>query len=127
MDMRLKELAICLDGQRYVLRCNMNVLAELQEACGGLGSLLESKMGLRSFNRLLAAMVNEAADAAGLDVRYTDKEIGRKLGWKDFQRYKDDVFALFIAAISGEGGEDTEQPAEGNEKNAQTSEDTATA
>ena len=44
MDMRLKELAIWLDGQRYVLRCNMNVLAELQEACGGLGSLLESKM-----------------------------------------------------------------------------------
>ena len=116
MDMRLKELAIWLDGQRYVLRCNMNVLAELQEACGGLGSLLESKMGLRSFNRLVA----------GLDVRYTDKDIGRKLGWKDFQRYKDDVFALFIAAISGEGGEDTEQPAEGNEKNAQTSEAAAT-
>lgn len=123
MDMRLKELAIWLDGQRYVLRCNMNVLAELQEACDGLGSLLESKMGLRSFNRLVAAMVNEAADSAGLDVRYTDKEIGRKLGWKDFQRYKDDVFALFIAAISDEGGD---QPAEGSEKNAQTSEAAAT-
>lgn len=122
MDMRLKELPIWLGGRRYVLRCNMNVLAELQEQCDGLGSLLESKMGLRSYNRLVAAMVNEAADAAGLDVRYTDKEIGRMLGWKDFQRYKDDVFALFIAAISDEGDEDAEQPAEGSEKNAQTSE-----
>lgn len=126
MDMRLKELAIWLDGRRYVLRCNMNVLAELQETCGGLGSLLESKMGLRSFNRLVAAMVNEAADAADWSDRYTDREIGRKLSWKDFQRYKDDVFALFIAAISDEGGEDAEQPAEGNEKNAQTSEAAAT-
>lgn len=126
MDIRLKEHTIELDGQKFVLRCNMNVLAELQEACDGLGSLLESKMGLRSFNRLVAAMVNEAADAAGLDVRYTDKEIGRKLGWKDFQRYKDDVFALFIAAISDEGGEDADQPAEGSEKNAQTSEAAAT-
>ena len=83
-------------------------------------------MGLRSFNRLFAALVNEAANAAGLDVRYTDKEIGRKLGWKDFQRYKDDVFALFIAAISDESGEDADQPAEGNEKNAQASEAAAT-
>ena len=126
MDMRLKELPVWMDGQRYVLRCNMNVLAELQESCGGLGSLLESKMGLRSFNRLFAALVNEAADAAGLDVRYADKEIGRKLGWKDFQRYKDDVFALFIAAISDDGDEDADQPAEGNEKNAQTGEAAAT-
>ena len=125
MDMRLKELAIWLDGQRYVLRCNMNVLAELQEACDGLGSMLESKMGLRSFNRLVAAMVNEAADAAGLDVRYTDKEIGRKLGWKGFLRYKERVFEMLLAAVADDD-EDAAQPAKENEKNAQTSEAAAT-
>ncbi len=126
MNIQPQTIILELDGQTHSLIFNFNVLAELQTQCGELRGVMRTDSIMRNFTRIVAAMLNEEANIAGLDVRYTDKEIGRKLGWKDFQRYKDDVFALFIAAISDEGDEDAVQPAEGSEKNAQTSEAAAT-
>lgn len=34
-DIRLKKLPVKFDGREFVLTCNFNVLADVQEACGG--------------------------------------------------------------------------------------------
>lgn len=122
MDIRLKELPFSICGCDLTLRCNMNVLADLQEA-GHLDKMLDGSMALRSFNRLLAAMVNEAADAEGVDLCVTDRDIGREVSWTEFQRIRGDVFGLLVAAVAvPEDEAEEEQP-----KNGATSEAAATA
>lgn len=113
MDMRLKTMPYEIDGHKLRLCCNMAVLADLQEenASGaGLTTILDVRRSLRSFTQLLAAMINEAADAAGLDLHYTAKDIARRVDWADFQRLKEDVFGLFFAAVEADApaAEDTQ-------------------
>ena len=125
MNIQPQTMLLELDGQQHSLILNFNVLAELQTQCGELRCAMRADSVMRNFTRIVAAMLNEEADIAKLDIRYTDKEIGRKLGWKGFQRYKDRVFEMFLAAVTDDD-EDAEQTAEGNKKNAQTSEAAAT-
>lgn len=99
MDMRLKTMPYEIDGKNLTLSCNMNVLAELQEEYGDLMQFLETNRTMRSFLQLLAAMINDALDADGSDVRYTPDQLGRKLGWKEFRRCGTQVFDLFISSV----------------------------
>ena len=85
MDLRLKTLPFEYGGHKLQLCCNFNVLADLQ-ANGELEEMLDEKRSFRNFTRLLAALVNEAANAAGLDLSVTDREIGRAVSWKEFRR-----------------------------------------
>lgn len=95
-DVRLKKLPYELDGQQYTLRCNMNVLADVQEAYGGdLAPALSTRGTLRSGLEFLAAMLNDDADQRGyfepgvteqgypcapvLSKRFTAKALGRRL------------------------------------------------
>lgn len=139
MDLRLKTLPFEYGGHKLQLCCNFNVLADLQET-GELEEILDQKRSFRSFTRLLAAMVNEAANAAGLDLSVTDREIGRTVSWKEFRRIQGDVFGLLFAAVLAPDDdesvpdEDKAEPddneAESDEeetKNAETKEATATA
>lgn len=125
MDVRLKMLPFTYGGHRLRLCCNMNVLADLQEN-GGLEPLLDANRSFRSYIRLLTAMLNEAADAAGIDLHATEREVGRKVRWAQFRQTSADVFGLLTAAIEAPDDE-AEEPPEEDSKNAETSEAAATA
>ena len=125
MDLRLKTLPFEYGGHKLQLCCNFNVLADLQ-ANGELEEMLDEKRSFRNFTRLLAALVNEAANAAGLDLSVTDREIGRAVSWTEFRRIQGDVFGLLFAAVMVPDDDETEQ-SEDETKNVETKEATATA
>ena len=75
-----------LEGRVYRLSCNMNVLADVQdEYDGNLLRALNTVHGLKSTLAFLAAMLTDAADTQGitdengLPLRFTSKQLGRKL------------------------------------------------
>ena len=77
-DVRLKTETIRYNGKDYVLCCNMNVLAELQEYyAGDFSNALRDPNSVRVCSRLLAAMMNDYADSMGWDERVTEKQAAR--------------------------------------------------
>ena len=80
MDIRMKTAPFEFEGKTYTICCNMNVLADVQEAFGGnLDQALSGKNTVRSVLEFLAAMLNDAADSAGWPERFTARQLGRKL------------------------------------------------
>ena len=79
-DIRLEEIPFEIDGMTWQLRCNMNVLADVQEAYDGrIGDALSATGTLKSVLVFLAAMLNDYADEMGWPQHYTAKELGRRL------------------------------------------------
>lgn len=79
-DIRLEELPFEMDGKVYKLRCNMNVLADVQDAFGGaIAGALTGENVNRSVMEFLAAMLNDYADEQGWPERFTARQLGRKL------------------------------------------------
>lgn len=79
MAIRLKETPFELDGKIYTLRCNMNVLADVQEQCGGtLDPAINGKSALKSSLLFLAAMLNDSAEENRWPERFTAQELGRR-------------------------------------------------
>ena len=79
-DIRLEEIPFELDGKTYQLRCNMNVLADVQAAYGGtISGALSGENPTQSVLEFLAAMLNDYADEQGWPERYTARDVGRKL------------------------------------------------
>ena len=84
-DIRMEELPFEFDGRRFLLRCNMNVLADVQERFDG--SIMEALSGgnpMQSVLEFTAAMLNDYADEQGWPERYTAKDVGRKTAFKNF-------------------------------------------
>jgi len=97
-DIRLEEVPFEFDGKRYLLRCNMNVLADVQEAYGGsIGEALDGKNPLKSVTEFLAAMLNDYADEQGWPERWTAKQVGRKLSPRQIP--KAEIMSLVTRAI----------------------------
>ena len=97
-DIRLQGLPFELDGKTYLLRCNMNVLADVQEAYGGdIGEALEGDSPLKSVTVFLAAMLNDYADEQGWEERWTPKTLGQRLGLHDIP--KAEIMRLVSRAI----------------------------
>lgn len=89
----MKEIPFELDGKRYKLRCNMNVLADVQEAYDGdFMESLNSRQSMKSVLEFLAAMLNDYADEMGWPERFTAKQLGRKL-------YQDEVPGVQIMSL----------------------------
>ena len=79
-DIRLEEIPFDFDGKTFLLRCNMNVLADVQDAFGGnIGTALAGGNLFRSVLEFLAAMLNDYSDEQGWPERYTARALGRKL------------------------------------------------
>ena len=77
---KMSEVPFELDGKKYRLRCNMNVLADVQEAYGGdFMESLDSKRSMKGILEFLAAMLNDYADEKERPERFTAKQLGRKL------------------------------------------------
>ena len=78
-DIRLKEAPYEIDGKTYILRCNFNVLADIQEEYGDLPDIEDSQKILPNLRIYLSAMVNDYADEQGWPERFTPRQIGRKI------------------------------------------------
>lgn len=99
MDIRLEEMPFTIGGKEYKLRCNMNVLADVQEAYGGdFVSALDGTSVMRSALTFLAAMLNDYADEKGWEERFTAKGLGRKFGMNELPI--DKIMGLVVRAIT---------------------------
>lgn len=118
-DLRLESAPFSFEGRSYTLRCNMNVLADVQSAYGGnLAPALSGSGTLRSVLEFLAAMMNDYADEQGwfdpdpytgevvLHKRFTARMLGRKLRREDIPMVK--IFALVTAAVTPQKKENAE-------------------
>lgn len=82
MSLRLEELPYEFEGKTYMLRCNMAVLEEIQEAHGGdLGAALDPKKAVKSAVEFLTAMINDYADEQGWPERFTRKQVARRISF----------------------------------------------
>lgn len=127
-DIKPREVAWRFDGRNWVLRCNNNVLAEVQEINGGdFAPILSTKRTLKSILQLLAAMLNDYAeeqrwtDEDGLAITYTEKQLGRRLPLSALNKLAPKVMELAIRAVRAD--EAGEAPAD--EKNAETRQEEA--
>ena len=121
-DIRLEEMPFDFEGKQYLLRCNMNVLADVQEAYGGsIGAALTEGTPQRSVLEFLAAMLNDYADEKGWPERYTAKDVGRKLTFGALPMQ--DIMGLVTRAMTPadsvsdpdtEGSQDSEPETSGN-------------
>ena len=127
-DIKPREVAWRFDGRDWVLRCNNNVLAEVQEINGGdFGPILSTKRTLKSILQLLAAMLNDYADEQkwvdekGFAIRYTEKQLGRRLSLATVNRLAPDVMRMAILAVRDAEAENDSA----DEKNVQTRQEEA--
>ena len=95
---KMREVPFELDGKRYKLRCNMNVLADVQEAYDGdFMESLNSKSSMKGILEFLAAMLNDYADEQGWPERFTAKQLGRKLRREEIPGVE--IMALVTEAV----------------------------
>lgn len=114
-DLRLEEMPFDYQGKTYMLRCNMNVLADVQEAYDGdIGDALNEGKTIRSVTEFLAAMLNDYADEQHWPERVTAKQLGREL--KYYQIPRNDIMRLVTSAMIPDttGEEATESAETGN-------------
>lgn len=111
-DIRLEVLPFEYTGKTYMLRCNMNVLADVQEANDGdIGAALNSANIFKSVLEFLSAMLNDFADEQGWPERVTAKQLGREL--KYYQVPKNEIMRLVTdAMIPDTAEEDTTESAD---------------
>ena len=100
MDIRLKTINKRLLDRDCELCCNMNVLADVQEAYGGnLMDALGSPATLKVTLVFLAAMFNDCADTNGWPERVTPKELGRKIPPNELFALTEEIPALITSAV----------------------------
>ena len=101
MDIRLESLPFDIGGKTYQLRCNMNVLADVQELYGGdFVAALDEKATMKSALTFLAAMLNDYADEKGWEERYTAKSLGRMFKLNDLP--VNEIMTLVVKSITPE-------------------------
>ena len=106
-DVRQKTAEYEYAGRIYNLTCNMNVLADVQdEYDGNLLRALNTVHGLKSTLAFLAAMLTDAADTQGitdengLPLRFTSKQLGRKLTMHQTLEAGTRIYPLIQAAVT---------------------------
>ena len=118
MSLKLEEVPFEFEGKTYMLRCNMAVLEEIQEAHGGdLGAALDPKKAVKSAVEFLTAMINDYAEDQGWKERYTRKQVARRLSFGDLaSRVTKEIMGLVVRsmAVPGKSAEtpETETPDE---------------
>ena len=122
-DCRLPTMPFEIDGRTFVLRCNMNVLADVEQLHNGsLMEALEQPGVLTTSKEFLSAMLNDYAEEQGWDVRYTPRSVGRLLPPSPayVNRMREIITDLVLRSVtsgsSGASAQDQEEP----EKNGMT-------
>ena len=115
---RLEETPFELDGKTYKLRCNMNVLADVQDAMGGdFGAALDPDRSFSSLIIILAAMLNDYAEEMGWEERFSARGLGRRLHKHEVP--EGDIMSLVVRSMVPPADDpvsesDTTTPDEGN-------------
>ena len=116
---KMREIPFELGGKRYRLRCNMNVLADVQEEYDGdFMESLNGKKAMKGILVFLAAMLNDYADEMGWPERFTAKQLGRRLHKEEVPGVK--IMALVTEAVLPrvkEKNQEAPEPDEGSEEN----------
>lgn len=103
MDMRLQTTKYSIAGKEYKLRCNMNVLAEVQEMNGG--EIIRALNNSRSFRTALqvgAAMLNDYAEENGWPERFTEKSLGRLIPTRETAAFSRMIVDMLYHALRAE-------------------------
>lgn len=111
MSLKLEELPFEYEGKEYILRCNMNVLADVQDAYdGNIGAALDEKRPLNSVTKFLAAMMNDYAEEQNWPERVTARQVGHKLS----RSLAVEIMSLIVRSITPESivGETDAEPAD---------------
>lgn len=117
MDARLHSEPFELNGKTYNLVCNMNVLADVQEAYeGNIMTALNTIRGIRSTLTFLAAMLNDSADTNGWSERFSARELGRTMTMKQVTEIGSKIFPLVAEAITGDMENEEPEVAEAAEE-----------
>lgn len=102
-DIRIKSVDYEFEGHIYRLACNMNVLADVQEAYdGNLMQALDTARGLRGTLTFLAAMLRDAAETEGMRGRecgITPRELGRRMTLEQTLEAGQIIFPLIYDAL----------------------------
>ena len=116
-DIRLQTEPLELGGKTYLLRCNFNVLADVQEAFGGdFLAAMDYKQSFRAVTEITAAMANDYADEMGWPERFTARQMGRLLPMNDLKLWQMKIAMLVLSALgSSESAEN-----DGDDPNAAT-------
>ena len=116
-DIRLKTVAYEFGGETVELVCNMNVLADAEEAFGSLRAALDGGHSLRTALTFLTAMLNEWEDAHGRPKRHTVGSVGRQLPPQRLNDLYEVVMPLVTASLSAEERDEAQDGGDA-EKNA---------
>lgn len=108
MDIRLESMPFKFGGKEYLLRCNFNVLADVQEYYNGdmIAALTGNPM--KSVLVFLAAMMNDYADEKGWEERFTAKGIGRTCSMTDIPM--DKIMGMVVRAVTPPESAASEEP-----------------
>ncbi len=98
MDIRLESMPFQIGGKEYQLRCNYNVLADVQEVYNGDMVAALTGNPMKSVLVFLAAMLNDYADEKGWSERFTAKGIGRMCNMNDIPM--DKIMGLVVRSIT---------------------------
>jgi hypothetical protein len=99
-DIRLKTAPFEWRGEKIELCCNMNVLADVQEAYGGDISRAFKGSTIRATLTFLTAMINDATDGD-----LTVREVGREIPISQLGCISGVVLPLVTDALKGENTE----------------------
>ena len=120
-DIRLKTVAYEFGGETVELVCNMNVLADVEEAFGSIRAALSPGHNLRTAMTFLTAMLNEWEAVNGRPKRYTVESVGRLFPPDRRDDFGEIIMPLVTASFTKEDTEQPQEPGEsagGDEKNA---------
>lgn len=99
-DIRLQTKTFRFRDKDWNLCCNMNVLADVQEACDGkIAEALNPRHSVKSALMIGAAMMNECADINGWSDRVTAKELGREIHPQELAAFSKMVTDLLVSAL----------------------------
>lgn len=103
-DIRLKTVPFEWKGETIKLCCNMNVLADVQEAYDGDISKAFKGSTLRATLTFLTAMINDATDG-----NLTVREVGRELSPNDLGYISGVVLPLVTDSLKTDGDTQSEK------------------
>ena len=113
-DIRPKRAEITIGGDLWTIECNMTVLADVQEACGGdLMPVLNTS--IKTVLIWLAAMINDNAERGNLGKRYTWRELGRMITRRELRQIRGAVLDLVASALQDEPDDETDEATEPDE------------
>ena len=119
MSLKLEQVPYEFEGKTYMLRCNMAVLEDIQEAHGGdLGEALNPDKAINSAVEFLTAMLNDYADEQGWTERYTIKQVKRKLSFGEISHgLTKQIMGMVIRSMAPPGMNAPEPTPEDPEEN----------